>query len=151
MQGWGFYQYVTLICFHASSLPCLHTFWHAIPTAFYILKCFFYFLVYILYVSANPTQRLSDSYPVSACSMPFVTKTTKLTRRLVIVCNFTQRLVSALLIIIHALFNMHVHGGKIYQTVVGLVVRSSFLAKWLGERVREWTHSFFSSLFLCFS
>ena len=35
----GLCQYVAL-CFHASSLPCLHTFWHAIPTSFYI-----YFLV----------------------------------------------------------------------------------------------------------
>ena len=27
-------QYVDL-CFHASSLPCLHTYWHATPTSFY--------------------------------------------------------------------------------------------------------------------
>ena len=32
------------LCFHASSLPCLHTFWHAIPTSFYIFNVF-YFLV----------------------------------------------------------------------------------------------------------
>ena len=30
----------------ASSLPCLHTFWHAIPTSSYIFNVF-YFLVYI--------------------------------------------------------------------------------------------------------
>ena len=36
----GALYYVDL-CFHASSLHCLHTFWHAIPTSFYI----FYFLV----------------------------------------------------------------------------------------------------------
>ena len=33
-------RYVDL-CFHASSLPCLHTFWHAIPTAFYISNLYF--------------------------------------------------------------------------------------------------------------
>ena len=41
----GLCQYVDL-CFHASSLPCLHTFWHAIPTSFYIFNVF-YFLVSI--------------------------------------------------------------------------------------------------------
>ena len=35
----GVYQYVDL-CFHASSLPCLHTFWHAIPTSFYVFNVF---------------------------------------------------------------------------------------------------------------
>ena len=35
--GMGLCQYVDL-CFHALSLPCLHTFWHAIPTSFYILN-----------------------------------------------------------------------------------------------------------------
>ena len=30
-------QYVDL-CFHASSLPCLHTFWHPFPTSFFIFK-----------------------------------------------------------------------------------------------------------------
>ena len=38
----GFCQYIDF-CFHASSLPCLHTFWHAIPKSFYII----YFLVYM--------------------------------------------------------------------------------------------------------
>ena len=33
--GMGVCQYVDL-CFLPSSLPCLHTFWHAIPTSFYI-------------------------------------------------------------------------------------------------------------------
>ena len=37
----GFCQYVDL-CFHASSLPCLHTFWHAIPTSFYISNVFLF-------------------------------------------------------------------------------------------------------------
>ena len=27
------------LCFHTSCLPCLDTFWHAIPTSFYIFKC----------------------------------------------------------------------------------------------------------------
>ena len=29
------------LCFHALSLPCLHAFWHAIPTSFYIFNVFF--------------------------------------------------------------------------------------------------------------
>ena len=36
----GLCQYVDL-CFHALSLPCLHTFWHAIPTSF------IHFLIYL--------------------------------------------------------------------------------------------------------
>ena len=40
----GLCLYVDL-CFHASSLPCLHTFWHAIPTSLYIFNVF-YFLVH---------------------------------------------------------------------------------------------------------
>ena len=38
----GFCQYVDL-CFHASSLPCLHAFWHAIPTPF-IVSCEYYYV-----------------------------------------------------------------------------------------------------------
>ena len=38
----GLCQYVDL-CLHASSLPCLHTFWHAIPTSFYIFNVFIFF------------------------------------------------------------------------------------------------------------
>ena len=32
MQGWNLYVYLNFI----SSLPCLHTFWHTIPTSSYI-------------------------------------------------------------------------------------------------------------------
>jgi len=32
--GMGLCQYIDL-CFHAS-LPCLHTFWHAIPTRYFL-------------------------------------------------------------------------------------------------------------------
>ena len=39
----GLCQYVDL-CFHALSLPCLHTSWHVIPTSFYILFFKSYFL-----------------------------------------------------------------------------------------------------------
>ena len=35
--GMGLCQYVDL-CFHASSLPSLHTFWHAIPTSFFFFQ-----------------------------------------------------------------------------------------------------------------
>ena len=37
----GLCLYVDL-CFHASSLPCLHTFWHAIHTSFYIFNAFLF-------------------------------------------------------------------------------------------------------------
>ena len=40
-------HYVDL-CFHGSFLPCSHTFWHAIPTSFYIFllnSCFYTFLI----------------------------------------------------------------------------------------------------------
>ena len=45
-DAWGFAYMLTFAFMHASSLPCLHTFWHAIPTSFYIFNIF-YFLVYI--------------------------------------------------------------------------------------------------------
>ena len=34
-------QYIDL-CFHASSLPCLHTFWHAIPTSSFTFLMFLF-------------------------------------------------------------------------------------------------------------
>ena len=37
------------ICFHALSLLCLHTFWHVIPTSFYICNVFFLNLVSVLF------------------------------------------------------------------------------------------------------
>ena len=50
----GLCHYVDL-CFHASSLHCLHTFWHSIPTSFYIFNVFFfnYFIfLFILFIYA---------------------------------------------------------------------------------------------------
>ena len=38
-------QYVDL-CFHALSLSCSHTFWHAIPTSFYIFNVFLNLVLY---------------------------------------------------------------------------------------------------------
>ena len=40
--------YTMTFTFMLSSLPCLHTFWHAIPTSCYIFKCF---LLYIQHYS----------------------------------------------------------------------------------------------------
>ena len=57
-------QYVDL-CFHASSLPCLHTFWHAIPTSFYIFNVF-YFLV----ILCMPTHAHTDPQPSTNASTP---------------------------------------------------------------------------------
>ena len=50
----GLCQYADL-CFHASSLPCLHTFWHAIPTSFYIFNVFLS-LVSVLLISVTVTK-----------------------------------------------------------------------------------------------
>ena len=55
----GALYYVDL-CFHLSSIHCLHIFWHAVPTSFYI----FYFLVYNVY------------------NIPYITKDTELTMML---------------------------------------------------------------------
>ena len=41
------------LCFHASSLPCLHTFWHAIPTSFYIFHVFYFFVYMIIIYHEN--------------------------------------------------------------------------------------------------
>ena len=43
-------QYIDL-CFHASSLPCLHTFWHAIPTSFYVFNVFYFLVIYVIIAS----------------------------------------------------------------------------------------------------
>ena len=41
--------------FMLSSLPCLYTFWHAIPTSFYIFDAFYFLFLYFIDVN------LSDS------------------------------------------------------------------------------------------
>ena len=50
--GMGLCQYIDL-CFHASSLPCLHTFWHAIPTSFYIFNVFIFLFLYFFGVNLS--------------------------------------------------------------------------------------------------
>ena len=50
------------LCFHASSLPCLHTFWHAIPTSFYIFNVFIFLFLYFFgvilsYMQLDPSLR----------------------------------------------------------------------------------------------
>ena len=37
------------LCFHASSLPCSDTFWHAIPTSFYIFNVFYFLFLYFFW------------------------------------------------------------------------------------------------------
>ena len=64
LDGMGLCLYVDL-CFHASSLPCLHTFWHAIPTSFYIL----YFLVAI-----SNNQFLHPAHSFCTSAMPAQTE-----------------------------------------------------------------------------
>ena len=44
---------LTLICFHASSLPCLHTFWHAIPTSLYIFYFLFIIAPHVVYTQCT--------------------------------------------------------------------------------------------------
>ena len=36
---------------HALSLPCLHTFWHAIPTSFYIFNVFLSLVIKLVKMS----------------------------------------------------------------------------------------------------
>ena len=36
------------LCFHGLSLPCLHTFWHAIPAPFYIFDVFYFLELYYM-------------------------------------------------------------------------------------------------------
>ena len=61
--GMGLCQYVDL-CFHALSLPCLHTFWHAVPTSFYIFNvfksCFCTFLM-LISVTVRPKPKKNTS------------------------------------------------------------------------------------------
>ena len=49
------------LCFHASSLPCLHTFWHAIPTSFYIFNVFIFLFLYFFDVNLKIDVDLSYS------------------------------------------------------------------------------------------
>ena len=49
------------LCFHASSLPCLHTFWHAIPTSFYIFNVFICLFLYFFDVNLKIDVDLSYS------------------------------------------------------------------------------------------
>ena len=59
--GMGLCLYVDL-CFHASSLPCLHTFWHAIPTSFYVCNVLFSCVIrYIYYYPKNAIFHEADS------------------------------------------------------------------------------------------
>ena len=60
----GLCQYVYL-CFHALSLPCSHTFWHAIPTSFHIFNvfksCFCTFLM-LTSVTVTPKPKKNISF-----------------------------------------------------------------------------------------
>ena len=53
------------LCFYASPPPCLHTFWHAIPTSFtllmFFLSCFYAFLV--LQFDLNLRRVIFQIYP----------------------------------------------------------------------------------------
>ena len=71
--GMGLCQYVDL-CFHASSLPCLHTFWHAIPTSFYIFNVFLFSCRYIVVSQARSTsaRELQLSYNILHADTPGV-------------------------------------------------------------------------------
>ena len=44
-----------------SSLPCLHTFWHAIPTSFYIFNVFLSLVIYMNQVALSAVCRLALS------------------------------------------------------------------------------------------
>ena len=65
--GIGLCQYANDLCFHASSLPCLHTFWHAIPTSLtflmFLFTCFYTFLV-LISVTGRPKSKNSIYFQV---------------------------------------------------------------------------------------
>ena len=55
--GMGLCQYIDL-CFYASSLPCLHTYWHTIPIAFYIFcSCFYTSFLVLISAKARSTSK----------------------------------------------------------------------------------------------
>ena len=69
------------LCFHALSLPCLHAFWHAIPTSFYIFKSCYNIICYdSLAVCHTCRELLEDSNLHSAVQrvveepMPYFTQ-----------------------------------------------------------------------------
>ena len=59
-DAWGFAYMLTFAFMHASSLPCLHTFWHAIPTSFYILMFFLFSCIFRL----QSTKTLQFNFPM---------------------------------------------------------------------------------------
>ena len=95
----GLCLYVDL-CFHASSLPCLHTFWHAIPTSFYIFNVF-YFLVYAAKLVKEAFERVlkDDSFKLKTGFTSYVlsSATTILSQcENAVFLEFSNQLVSSL-------------------------------------------------------
>ena len=63
----GLCQYVDL-CFHALSLPCLHTFWHAIPTFLMFFKsCFCTFLMLISVTVEFEAMKTLSGWEAARC------------------------------------------------------------------------------------
>ena len=56
----GLCQYVDL-CFHASSLPCLHTFCHAIPTSFYMFFIYLFLGVNLMQLQLVSSVRVTTT------------------------------------------------------------------------------------------
>ena len=49
----GFANTLTFAFMHHPYLACLHTFWHAIPTSFYIFNVFYFLVVWMQYSLVN--------------------------------------------------------------------------------------------------
>ena len=82
--GMGLCLYVDL-CFHASSLPCLHTFWHAIPTSFYIFNVFLFSCFYTFLMLVSNLMLISATARVkSILSSVQVTTTPELETALIV-------------------------------------------------------------------
>ena len=63
-------MYVDLY-FHASSLPCLHTFWHVIPTSSYIFNAFLSLVSEELATKQRVTNFIQQhSFLKKACKLP---------------------------------------------------------------------------------
>ena len=67
--GMGLCHYIDL-CFHASSLPCLHTFWHAIPTSFWIIM----FFIFLFIISPQVAAIVHSNYWQVAIASIYVSK-----------------------------------------------------------------------------
>ena len=81
------------LCFHASSLPCLHTFWHAIPTSFYIFNVFIFLFLYFFGVNLSYMQ-LDPSLRSVFSSVQVVTTTDSIDSLIVVPSMYINKCIT---------------------------------------------------------